>query len=367
MKRFALLLTGLAFLSACEDDDTDAGANVDADSGRKAIIAIEGNSPNGISSLAAYDITTKTVENNLFRKANINPMGSQISDIMYDEERNRLVLIVPGSNKIVLTSASTYEIERQLSELMQIREVAKMPEAKYYITSPELEGFYIMNAENGNIREEYQTFRTNPTAIEAWEDFAFICNSGDAFLKDSTVSIIRSTADTLVLNLNVGHSPNSIVIDEENQMWVLCGGEFNATNPAISGVGSLWKFNLDTLTMAIDSGWTIMPDTVKYFTDNQLRPNTLTYDYTIGNLYYIGNSPTGNLISTNKNNRPINEIPLVSGNFYGLGFDVLQLELYGFRTPFNEEDNGDLQIFDPAGNLKTSITIGVKPKRVVFK
>jgi len=372
MKKIALLGLSLLLIGACKKDSdtdgTDGGNGGGSSSGMQAYIGIEGTSPNGISSLALYNVTNQSIENNVFRKANINPMGSQLSDMMLDKFRNQLVLIVPGSNKIVFVDAKTLKIKFQTRDLLQIRKVAQVSDNLYYVTCPELPGYYVINANNGNVVDEI-TFDVgvNQTEIAVWEDLAFICNNGDPISKDSTVSIVRTTEDTLVTNLIVGHSPNSFVIDDANQLWILCSGDLNVADPTQSGAGSLWMYNLDTMYRDIDSGWAIAPDTVKYFVDNQLRPHYLTHDEAGDNLYYITNLPTGDIAVTNTNVSILNENPIVEDNFYALAFDPINLELYGMRTPDDIEKNGALQIFDPVGSKKTSITIGVKPNNVVFK
>lgn len=368
MKKFAFALLALLVLSSCKDDDDSNGGDTQTQSGARIFIGIEGTSPNGISSLATYNRVAQTIENNVFRKANINPMGSQLSDVMYDEEQNQLVLMVPGSDKIIFVDANTLEIKRQVKDLMQVRSAAKVSDFLYYVSSPGLGGIYVINALKGNIRKEIEIDGiTNPSAIEVYEDMAFVANNGDAITKDSTVTVLRTSTDTIITTLMVGHSPNSFVIDNENLLWILCSGEYDAGNPLLSGVASLWTYNLDTMKMAIDSGFAIVPDTVRYFNDNQLRPNSIQLDEATGNLYFINNLPTGAITITNKNARIINEVPLIDDRFYGMAYDQANLELYGLKTPSDIEQNGFLEVFDPLGNKKVSIRIGVKPTDVVFK
>ena len=368
MKKIAFALLALLVLSSCKDDDDNNGGDSQSQSGARIFIGIEGTSPNGISSLATYNRVAQTVDNNVFRKANINPMGSQLSDVMYDEDQSQLVLLVPGSEKIIFIDANTYEIKRQVKDLMQVRSVAKVSDFLYYVSSPGLGGLYVINALKGNIRAELEIDGiTNPSAIEVYEDMAFIANSGDAITKDSTVTVMRTSTDTIITTLMVGHSPNSFVVDDENQLWILCSGEYDSGNPLLSGVASLWTYNLDTLKMAIDSSLAILPDTVRYFTDNQLRPNSMQLDDASDNLYFINNLPTGAITATNKNARTINEVPMIDDRFYGIAFDPANMELYGLRTPSDIEQDGFLEVFDPLGNKNVSIRIGVKPTDVIFK
>lgn len=370
MKKLLLALSAVLFsLSSCTDDGDDDGADAGLNpvAQRRAIIGIEGTSPNGISSVAEYDINNQSVENNLYRKANINPMGAQLNDMMVDAEAGIVSFVLPGSDKVVFSNLDDYSLIGATPNLLRVNNIARATWNRYYVSSAELEGVYIINPNTRNVVEEFVFYGTNPTEISVWEDLAFIAITGDLVVMDSTVAIMRTGVDTLVTKLNVGRSPNSMVIDANNQMYILCAGNFNSANPSLSGIGSLWKYNLDTMKMAIDSSWAITPDTVLYFTDNQLKPRSLTYDPNGNLLYYLGGSPTGNIYSMFASSKRVSENPIATGNFYGLAFDEVDQELYGLKTPNDIEAAGDLQIFDPVGNLKTSIRVGVKPKNVAFK
>ncbi|PTM04576.1 MAG: hypothetical protein DA405_06865 [Bacteroidetes bacterium] len=364
MKKVLFSILGLGLiLGSCKKDEDPQPL---PDAPRKALIGIEGISPNGISSVASYDITSQTVENNVFRKANINPLGAQLNDMMVDEDRGRLVLVVPGSDKIVFTNLDDLKIERQYANFMQIKNIVQTEADEYYVSSWEFDGVYVVNANNGNIKKEVEVEGTGPTKMVVYNDMAFVCNTG-AFLFDSTVTILRTSEDTIISKLSVGGKPNSMVIDSDNNLWILNGGKVDNTNPFASGLGSLYRYQLDTLTMAIDSGWAITPDTVMYFTDNLLKPHSLTLNSEGNQLFFIGNSPTGSVFSMSTFAKRVDENPIIVGNYYSLAFDELELELYAMRLPDNPDQDGDLQVYSPAGNLKTSIKIGVKPKNVVFK
>ena len=109
MKKLLLALSAVLFsLSSCTDDGDDDGADAGLNpvAQRRAIIGIEGTSPNGISSVAEYDINNQSVENNLYRKANINPMGAQLNDMMVDAEAGIVSFVLPGSDKVVFSNIS---------------------------------------------------------------------------------------------------------------------------------------------------------------------------------------------------------------------------------------------------------------------
>ena len=168
MKKVIFSLLGLGLIFGSCKKDTDPQPLPDAP--RKAIIGIEGVSPNGISSLAYYDVASQTIENNVFRKANINPLGAQLSDMMIDEDRGRLVLVVPGSDKIVFTHLDDLKIDKQYGNFMQIKNILQTSPDEYYISSWEFDGVYIVNANNGNIKEELPVEGIGPTKMVLHKD-----------------------------------------------------------------------------------------------------------------------------------------------------------------------------------------------------
>lgn len=361
--KWLLFLASALFISACKEDDKPT---VVPEPEKKVLIGIEGVSPNGVSTLAEYDIPTQTLENNVFQKANINAMGAQLNDIMIDEESGLITLVLPGSDRVSFCDRNTLKLTGSINNLFQIQKVAKVRADKYYLTSWENDGIISFNPLTRRLRREIDTLGEGPTAILVHDTLAFVANNG-GFLVDSTISILNPFEDTLVTELLVGYKPNSMVVDKNNRLWVLCSGVRDQGNPSGSSAGSLFRYNLDTLRMALDSNLTIVPDTVMYFVDNQLKPRNLSYDEASDALYYIGDDPTGKIYMTPAFAKTINETPLIDGNFYGLSINSEEGQLYAMQTPNDIDNNGDFQVYDLAGSLVTSIRVGVKPKLVAIK
>ncbi len=363
-KLFPLCLSVLIGFTACDEDPE--GMTSAPPAARKAIIGVEGIVPNGISSLGEYDIVNQTLNNNVYRKANLTTMGSGLSDLYADHEAGLLFAVMPASEKVAVCDLKTYELQQVIEVTDQARKIIRATPEKYYMTSWENNEVVVLGPNRFRVINRFEA-GNKPDKMLLFEDLVFISNTG-TFEIDSTITIVRATADTLIATLQVGVNPNGMAIDYENNMlYVLCAGKENAQNPIQSGIGSLWKYNLDSMRTAIDSGNTLQFDTVLYFNDNQLRPQHLVVDEEGGFLYYIDNFPTGNIMRMTTTARRVSETPAIMGNFYQLGFDQTEDELYGFNTPGSIDATGSVQIFTPGGALKVSHKIGSRPREVEFK
>lgn len=335
---------------------------------RKAIIGIQGQSVNGISSVAEYDITNQTLDNSVFRKQNVQPIGSSMQDLLIDEDAGLIYFVVPGSGEIVVADLHTYEIIRNLKSMQGdgLKRMVKVGDNKFYVSSFDEDGVYVLRGTKNNLKGVIET-GADPEAMLVHENLVFVANTG-GFDLDSTVTIINTLADTVMTTLQVGHEPNSMVVDAENRLWIMCSGEANTQNPLLSGVGSIYRYHLDSLQMALDSNATIPLDTVFYFTDNQLRPTKMVIDQQGQKIYYLGGNPVGDLFVMNTYANKVSETPAVSGDFYGLSFDEVESDLYGLQTGgFNYNENGRVIIYNPDMNEKNRFLIGVRPFKVVFR
>lgn len=366
MKKLLLLSFGLLTLLACQPDDSN-GLAPQPPRERKALIGVEGITPNGISWIGEYHITGQNLNNNVYRKENLSPLGSGLSDFLLDEEEGLAFFLLSGSEKIVITDLKSYDQIKTIGNLPRIKRILKAGPRKYYVTTWEENGLYIIKGKNFNVQGPL-LLGDGPLAMTQWNDLVFVANNGGDFL-DSTVSVVSSIADTLVDIIPCGVRPNSMVVDENNFLWILAAGKVHPIDPTMNGEGTLYRYQLDSMKMAIDSGFAIVADTVFSFNDNQLKPHHLVINQKGGGeLYYIGNEPTGNILKMGLNDQRVGEGPYIMGNYYALAFDELATELYGLNTPSSDiNDNGSVEIFAPDGSLKNSFLIGPKPVNVEFK
>lgn len=366
MKNIFLGACATLFLfSSCKEDPQ--GVTTEPPVARQAIIGVEGVNPNGISSIGVYDILNQSLNNNVYRKANLTTLGSGLSDIYVDEETKRFFAVLPSSEKMAVCDLNTFELIKNVSITEGVRKIKRVAENKYYLTSWDDAGILVKGGEGFNTYKIIPTAQA-PTDMIQWENLVFVSNTG-LLIKDNTVTILNADADTVIATLQVGENPTGMAIDLAlNQLFILSAGELNSQNPTLSGLGSLWRYNLDSMRTAIDSGTSIQFDTVLYFNDNQIKPHHLAIDDEGRNLYYLSNAPTGDIMRMKLEANRVSETPMITGNFYGIKFDPTADELYGLNTPSSDIDGtGSFQIYAPDGSLKVSQRIGSKPKEVDFK
>lgn len=358
---------GLVLLVISSSCDPEPKGNGDDDEGpgpRKVIMGTEGVSPGGMSSLHVYDINSGNLNANAYQKENLSKLGLNLSDMYLDPMSNSIIAVLQGSDHVRTLDPKTLALQETINNIKGINQALRVDESSLYLSSEEEDGVVIINRK-WNIRKIIPT-GGQPDHMALYEDLVFVANNGGE-LGDSTVTVIRGTADTVIAQLPVLPGPSGLAVDESNHLWVLCHGKIDRDNPTQSKVGGLFRYNLDTMQMAIDSSQAIQPDTVLAFTDNQLKPNDLIIDHQGRHLYYRQYLEPSNIIRMSLSAKEVSETPFLNGNFYSLAIDNSDGFLYTGIVPGSDPNkNGRVRVYAPGGDLRKDFLIGVKPVDFVF-
>jgi hypothetical protein len=150
--------------------------------------------------------------------------------------------------------------------------------------------------------------------------------------------------------VKVGIEPNSMVVDINNNIWVLCSGGFmNDENP------SLWK--IDGL-----SGQVLSTMTFEVLESN---PSALKINGAGDELFFLNNGVFR--MSVNDNQLPLNPFINQDNNrfFTYLGVDPVNGDIY-IGDPKDYQSNGVVYRFSSTGVLKNEITAGIIPAAFGF-
>lgn len=360
------LLLLLPLLMACEPDP-ETGTPEEPDTkpkDRLMYLATEGVSPTGISELHQYNFTTGELERSIYRKRNLVELGSQLSDLYFDAETQSILALLPQNEFLRVMDAATLELKKTMLDIQRGNDMLRADQNSLYISSEKVDGVYVISR-NWQVREEIPT-GVNPTAMLKTRDMVFITNSGNAAKDDSTVTILDARMDTIMGEILTNIAPNSMVVDENDFLYVLCSGDFNSQNPVQSGVGSLHRYHLDSIQRQLDSNEVITADTVLYFSDNQLRPNDLTLGGQGQFLYFLGNQP-GAIYNQPTYDPFLNETPLVNGRFNRIYYDEATEQILSLTQPRQEDKKpGNLNFYSAIGQLEQSVILGIKPRDLVI-
>lgn len=231
MKRnyFTLFILGiiLTFVSCGRDPDDTLGNDSDNNSIAKGMFLLnEGTFTYANSSLTFYDPEADTVANNLFYKVNLSPLGDVANSMMIDE--TGMYIVVNNSKYIYKVDPKTMKYKAKLDGLTSPRHIISISEDKAYVSDQESTGLWIINpktmqktgfVELGNTTEK-MLLHEDKLIVTNWSNF-YQPNTSNR-----TIQFVDVHADTLISEMEVAAEPNSVVLDKNNNLWVLCSGGY---------------------------------------------------------------------------------------------------------------------------------------------
>ena len=221
---FNILILGIvmAFVSCGGDDPKPEETNI----AKGLFVLNEGTYTYASSSLTFYDPEADTVENNLFYRVNLAPLGDAANSMMIDE--TGMYIVVNSSKYIYKVDEKTMKYEAKLDGFTSPRHMLSINKNKAYVSDLESTGLWVVNpetmqktgfVETGNTTEKMVRVG-NEVVVTNWSNF-YQPNTSN-----STIQFVNVETDQLVDEMNVTAEPHSIVLDKYNNVWVLCSGGY---------------------------------------------------------------------------------------------------------------------------------------------
>jgi len=304
-------------------------------------IVNEGNFTWGNSSLSFYSYTDDKFYQDAFYAVNSAPLGDVAYSItLYN---NKGYIVVNNSGLIYVIGLNDFKYSGKITGLNSPRQIQIINDTLAYVSD-----LYDTRLARVNLR-------TN-TII----DYIFIGHSCEKMLyQNNKLFVITWSYGNMIYALNpytglkidaatIGKQPNSMVLDKNENIWVMCDGGYNGS-PFGWENATLWCLHSSDLTE------------VKHFTfsDIQMSPIKLCTNSLKDTLYFINN----NVYKMNINDNSLPQIPFIMSNqknFYGMAVNSLRNEVI-ITDAKNYVANGDVLIYDINGNFKKSFTAGVNP------
>lgn len=351
------VLGALLITSACKDDPKPEPL---PPSTKAVLVGSEGLSPTGSGALTSYNPELQVPNNNAFQKANNYEMGLGLNSMLVDG--NVTFLVMSGSGEIIAVNTSDFKVIKRFTGFGTPRHIVKASENKYYVSDWQDEGVHVLYY-NQNTPSDFIYTGLGPERMLIKDKFLFVANSGGpATIKDSTVTVINTKVDTITTELQVAFKPNSMQLDENGFLWVLCAGFQDVVDPFSSIPGQLMTFKIKRDTI-------FRKDTTNLVLDNnQLRPHDLVINTKGDIMYYIADEGDthGNVMSHSINSKKLNQNPHIEGDFYSLAFDSIQEDIYA-GDPGDYLLNGQVYRFSESGSPIDVFTAGIIPSCFGFK
>ncbi len=347
------ILVLVLFTFSCKKDDNKQ--DLPDLSSQGVYIVNEGAFGAGNSSLTFLNLQYNTVHNNVFENINGFPLGDLTQSATIHQ--SKLYLVVNGSQKIEVVDAMNLNSVATISGFAGPRYMAARGN-KGYVSDWFANEIKVVDLINNNIVNSVPT-GSGPEQLLIAGNLLFVVNVG-GWDSDSTVTIINLETETVATTIPVGVNPNSIQLDANGKLWILCGG---STGPDFVGgtaddiAGSLWKIN--PLTFAVEAQWQTL---------SSQHPSKLQLNGSATELYFLAGTDgyTGKIMRLPVSATALPVQPLTQKEFYGLGIDPVSGIIYaGFVPGFTQ--NGSVFRFDVNFNLLDSATTGIAPNYFVFR
>lgn len=351
---FALLLpvmaSSLLIFSSCKKDKENTAILPPSQGYLDQMLVInEGAFGSSNGSIDFINPATGTRTDDVFNKANNRPLGDVVQSVF--KKGNLLYITVNNSQKVEVVHAASCKWYKTISGFISPRYFLPISNEKAYVTDWGDNSLKIVSLSSYTITGSIPVSQNGPEQLIEAEGKIFVVNSG-GFSDDNTVSVIDPATDAVIQTITVGTNPNSIVKDANGKLWILCGGD---TGPDWTGgtaddiAGSLIRMNAGDYSIELNILFGQFEHPVKL----SIRNGSELY-FLNGMNGYEG-APV--IMSITDNVVPA---PVVNKNFYGLGFNPSNGDVYGGYSPFFGQ-SGYVFRYTRTGALIDSVKAGIGP------
>jgi YVTN family beta-propeller protein len=358
-KFLAAPLLALLVLTGCDPgDDTTVVPTPDTTS---VFVINEGNFNRNNASISLFDKTTNAVTNDLFRSVNNRALGDVAQSMAV--QGSRAYLVVNNSNKVEVVSLPNFQSVGVVQGLNSPRYFLPISATRAYVTQwgnfgSVRPGIKVIDLASNVVVDSIATDAL-PERLVLASGKVFVANAGS-----NTLTVIDPATNRVTSTLVVGDAPNSLAVDKNGLLWVVCGGtvaytpsydvDYTATTP-----GKLVSVNATTAAVA----------STRTFASNRLQPTDLHLNGAGDELYFRAadaGTYTGPVfrLGIAETALPVLTAPFIRRAFYGLNVDPRTGIIYGGTGVFQGTDK--LIRYQNNGTPLDSATVGIGPNGFVF-
>ncbi len=184
-----------------------------------AFVLNEGNFQWGNASVSFIHLNNLNIENNVFQSVNQENLGDVAQSMAIFG--NRGYLVVNNSHTIVVVNLTDFKTITKISGFNSPRYMLPINASKAYVSDLYQNAVYVVNLQNNSIQKTVSASGWTERML-LFQNHVFITNMGKA-----NVLVMDTLTDAIIDSIPTVKEPNSIVIDHQNKIWVLCGGGSN--------------------------------------------------------------------------------------------------------------------------------------------
>ena len=243
-----IFLTILLLQHSCMEWDYGYVEEFDTSSSREGLfICNEGNFQYGNATLSYYDPATRSVENEIFYRANAMKLGDVVQSMTIRDGIGWVV--VNNSHVVFAIDINTFKEVGRITNLTSPRYIHFISDEKAYITQVWDNRFFIVNpkryAITGYIEVPGMTMENGSTEqMVQYGKYLYV----NCWSYQNRLLKIDTETDRIVGELEVGIQPTSLVMDCNNKLWTITDGGYE-DSPYGHEAPSLYRINAETFTI----------------------------------------------------------------------------------------------------------------------
>lgn len=191
--------------------------------GGGVFILNEGNFNGGNGSLSFFSYDSTRIFNDVFNSVNSRPLGDVPYSMLINEDRG--FIVVNNSDKIEVIDPVTLNSQATITGLKSPRYIVPVSSTKAYVSSFYSDSITIIDIASNSI-SGYINIRRTSEAILAANNKAYVAN----WAGGKEIMVINTLTNKVVDSIQVGNEPESMVIDKNLNLWVLCSGTFSGND-----------------------------------------------------------------------------------------------------------------------------------------
>lgn len=347
---FSFVISLLIFSSCKDDNDDDQPTPQSFENG--IFISNEGIFQTGTGTISFISRSNNSVQNDIFNSVNKRPLGNVVNSITL--HNGNAYIVVNNAEKVEIVNAKDFKSKGVIENLSYPRYFMGVNISKGYVSdwgSGTDGGIKVIDLNNNEVSKTITTGNGAENMIMNG-DFVYVVNSG-GYLNDSTISVINTSSDIVTATVEVGSNPNSIQLDVNGKLWVLCGGKWKSDWSQLEIPGKLVR--LDPTSNTVEASFS--------FSSLTSTPSKLVINSSKDILYYSYN---GGIYKQDIAVAELDTIPFINRNFYGLGFDPKDDYIYS-TDPGDYSSSGWVFIYKSSnGQIVDSFKVGIIPGNFYF-
>ena len=303
-------------------------------------ICNEGTFTDGNATISYTNGTEAETIQDVYKIANdedLGDVGQSMTKI-----NNKIYIVVNNSSKIEVVEATTMKKSATITGFNSPRFMIEASPGKAYVTDLYANGISIVDLSSNLITGNIQ-LNGSTEDLFLYNGKVYVTN-----LSTSYLYIIEPTTDILEDSILIGPGGNSLQLDMNNKLWVLCGGDYLTSAP-----GSLHR--IDPATKMIEFS--------QAFPASDF-PTRLIINETNDELYFL-NLNVYKMQITDSSLPTSSFVDAAGKSFYGMAFDRVSRVLY-VSDVIDYQQAGRIYRYDPTGTLLNSLPAGIIPGDFLF-